>query len=199
MGIARCKKPARGWAIPLFLANIQYRSTRMFFQNLALCLSLSSAVLQHITRHSFITIFDAKDEGLYCGHDGSPFHLRSRPYHHPVHPSSVDGMPVTLPFIQIVASCLHARIPRSFACKPKDWDCANIGAFMTWRSTWLHPQALLRQGSSQRLAQYRFTCALAQTTTQQSCRSTSISSKTPGSHRLIRAHSILRSTLLVVT
>ncbi len=26
------------------------------------------------------------------------------------------------------------RIPQSFACKPKDWGGANIGAFMTWRS-----------------------------------------------------------------
>lgn len=23
---------------------------------------------------------------------------------------------------------------QSFACKPKDWDCANFGALMTWRS-----------------------------------------------------------------
>lgn len=48
--------------------------------------------------------------------------------------SSVDGMPVTPLSIQIVASCLHARIPQSYACKPKDWGCATIGAFMTWRS-----------------------------------------------------------------
>jgi hypothetical protein len=26
------------------------------------------------------------------------------------------------------------RISWSFACKPKDWDCAKFGAFMTWRS-----------------------------------------------------------------
>lgn len=25
---------------------------------------------------------------------------------------------------------------QSFACKPKDWDCANVGAFMTRRSMW---------------------------------------------------------------
>lgn len=34
----------------------------------------------------------------------------------------------------IVVSCLYARISQSFACKPKDWGCANIGALMTWRS-----------------------------------------------------------------
>ncbi len=43
----------------------------------------------------------------------------------------MDGMPVTPLTRRIVASCHTQRIPQSFACKPKDWDCANFGALMT--------------------------------------------------------------------
>ncbi|AZF37689.1 hypothetical protein C4J88_2907 [Pseudomonas sp. R4-39-08] len=43
-------------------------------------------------------------------------------------------MPVTEHSRAVVALRLHARISQSYACKPKDWDSANIGAFMTWRS-----------------------------------------------------------------
>jgi hypothetical protein len=28
----------------------------------------------------------------------------------------------------------RSKKTQSFACKPKDWDCANLGALMTWRS-----------------------------------------------------------------